>query len=491
MGTSRRSFLKESFGLAVPALVSGCASVDRFFLGDKRVLDNEVLIVGGGLSGLVAALELKKNRIPYRLVEARPSLGGRVQTLQSLADINIPMELGADLFGDLSVETHALLKELQIGKVRVQLGEPKNYYQFENRFFSYKELQKQIHPVNQHVLKIRANLMNHLNRDIEVVRQDEWRLLDQESALSYLSRVPVNISMSGLAFIEDAGHLEFGIGLRKISALQMILRWQQMQKFLQPSQAHYQVEGGNIEMIRALNQRVGGVIPEYLVRTQYELQQIIDRGFIFECHFKTAAGFELLFAKNIIFTLPMAAYERIRGLKELDYSEERKIFFKENRMGAHSKILVGVDTLGELPNSFLSSKGQGRWVCNGLQGGGADENRIRIQTLANDEAINAGEEQIQEFCKDLARWSGVEKKAAFKDDKYVVNWSSKSDFRGSKSFLAMGDLGKMFPRLLEPELEGRMYFAGESQNLSWTGSLEGAIISGKRATRHFIQRLKS
>lgn len=477
--------------MALPALVSGCASVDRFFLGDKRVLDNEVLIVGGGLSGLVAALELKKNRIPYRLVEARPNLGGRVQTLQSLDDIEVPMELGADIFGDLSVETHTLLKELQVEKVRVQLGEAKNYYQFENRFFSYKDLQKQIQPVNQHILKVRANLMSQLNRDIEVVRQDEWRLLDQESALNYLSRVPVSISIAGLAFIEDAGHLEFGVGLRKISALQLILRWHQMQKFLQPSQAYYQVEGGNIEMIRALTQRVGGVIPEYLVRTQYEFQQIIDRGFIFECHFKTATGSELLFAKNIIFTLPMAACERIRGLKNLDYSEERKTFFSESRMGAHSKILVGVDSLGELPNSFLSSKGQGRWIRNGLHGRSGVDDRIRMQTLANEEAMNAGEEQIQEFCKDLARWSGSDKKASFKDDKYVINWSSKNDYRGSKSFLTMGDVSKMYPRLLEPELDGRMYFAGESQNLGWTGSLEGAIISGKRATRHFIQRLKA
>jgi len=40
-----------------------------------------VAVVGGGLAGLAAALELTKQGHDVRLSEARPTLGGAVQTL--------------------------------------------------------------------------------------------------------------------------------------------------------------------------------------------------------------------------------------------------------------------------------------------------------------------------------------------------------------------------------------------------------------------------
>ncbi|WP_374074026.1 hypothetical protein [Bdellovibrio bacteriovorus] len=36
--------------------------MDRFFMGDKRDLKNEVVILGAGAAGLAAAFELKKKK---------------------------------------------------------------------------------------------------------------------------------------------------------------------------------------------------------------------------------------------------------------------------------------------------------------------------------------------------------------------------------------------------------------------------------------------
>ncbi|MFN9878304.1 MAG: FAD-dependent oxidoreductase, partial [Planctomycetota bacterium] len=41
---------------------------------------SRVLIVGGGLAGLAAALELQRNHVPFTLFEASDRLGGRLRT---------------------------------------------------------------------------------------------------------------------------------------------------------------------------------------------------------------------------------------------------------------------------------------------------------------------------------------------------------------------------------------------------------------------------
>src|SRR5688572_31135402 len=42
----------------------------------------DVVIVGGGLSGLAAAVELENLKIPYTLIEVKGRLGGSIATLR-------------------------------------------------------------------------------------------------------------------------------------------------------------------------------------------------------------------------------------------------------------------------------------------------------------------------------------------------------------------------------------------------------------------------
>src|SRR4051812_7372241 len=42
----------------------------------------EVIIIGAGLSGLAAAYELKKAKVPYHILELAPRVGGRVRTVR-------------------------------------------------------------------------------------------------------------------------------------------------------------------------------------------------------------------------------------------------------------------------------------------------------------------------------------------------------------------------------------------------------------------------
>lgn len=42
----------------------------------------DVVIIGGGLSGLAAAYELEKHNVDYTLIEVKRELGGSIRTLK-------------------------------------------------------------------------------------------------------------------------------------------------------------------------------------------------------------------------------------------------------------------------------------------------------------------------------------------------------------------------------------------------------------------------
>lgn len=69
----------------------------------------QVIIVGGGISGLSAAYELAKTGIPHTLIEKQPRLGGVIETRQWE---NCVLEWGPDSFISQKPEAMALIREL-------------------------------------------------------------------------------------------------------------------------------------------------------------------------------------------------------------------------------------------------------------------------------------------------------------------------------------------------------------------------------------------
>lgn len=74
----------------------------------------EIVIVGGGLSGLTLAYLLKKKKIPSTILEASFRLGGRIDTVKGVLDT--PLELGATWFSDIHTNLNDLMIELEMKK---------------------------------------------------------------------------------------------------------------------------------------------------------------------------------------------------------------------------------------------------------------------------------------------------------------------------------------------------------------------------------------
>lgn len=71
-----------------------------------------IIIVGGGLSGLLTGYLLKTEGIPFKILDARNRLGGRINTIYR--ENEAPIEMGATWFTNQHVNLIALLEELGI-----------------------------------------------------------------------------------------------------------------------------------------------------------------------------------------------------------------------------------------------------------------------------------------------------------------------------------------------------------------------------------------
>lgn len=113
-GINRRQFLTTalwgSAGLSLLPLLSSCSTLDEYLIEDQFDFENEVVIIGGGIAGLYAAYELKKNKIPFKIFEASHRLGGKIQTIDKT-------EWGAFEFRKSDTILTNLAKELNLEKV--------------------------------------------------------------------------------------------------------------------------------------------------------------------------------------------------------------------------------------------------------------------------------------------------------------------------------------------------------------------------------------
>ncbi|MEM6517213.1 MAG: NAD(P)/FAD-dependent oxidoreductase [Bacteroidota bacterium] len=133
-------------------------------------MKEQILIVGGGLSGLTIAYLLSKRNIQAKIVEASPRLGGRIQTINGT--LETPLELGATWFSDMHQNLCTLIDELGLKKFE-QFSRGKSLFQTKSfeppQEFFVPESQSPSYRIADGTQALIDTLANRLdNNDIEL-----------------------------------------------------------------------------------------------------------------------------------------------------------------------------------------------------------------------------------------------------------------------------------------------------------------------------------
>lgn len=497
MNRSRRHFLKlGAWGTGGYLLSSslGCGHLDRFFSVDRGHYDNEVLIVGAGAAGLMAAYELKKRQIPYRIFEASARLGGRVYTLESVNEDRQFLELGAESFQGHHTVVGDLCRELRLPTKT--LPDPGGSYYIDGRVLSKAEAQRELQPFVQRIIRRRLELTGDAEGDEIFSALAENRaaeVLDSISLEEFLTRIDGGKRSRAQRLFQMACEAQFGTEASTISAMQFLLSLDLENARSSPQR----VEGGMGRLTRTLYERVCGVIPDFFVKFQHQLISIEEDGRFFSCRFRTPQGQRRVLARHVILSLPAPACAGLAGWDRLALDPLRRQRIELTKLASQARVFLG------FKERFWSLKGEGpppgsgSWLGDFSQQSFWDATRgqegkrgVLSFSLSGGTGLAAGPMNAEKAMEDLGLV--YRRPRAFSDEFFrVMSWGRQPLIGGSLSYQSPGHYLRGITSFEGADYGGRLIFAGEHTETRFHGTIEGALRSGQRAASLVAASLRS
>lgn len=219
--------------------------------------ETEVIIIGAGLSGLSAAHELKKAKVPFHVLELSPRVGGRVRTVTyhqaGQPDIHVDSGMeeywqsnpAVQLIKDLKLphsESGAFSSIILQSNLCLNLETP---VEFQRKIFSPEEFAS-LHAFNRKVDPWLAECQPG-----KLPRPDLLKLKDI-SFSEFIDQQPFTARVK--EWIRISVECEMGTHWDRVSALDGLAEFS---IFLGPGQRSYRVTGGNDNFTQALAKSVG------------------------------------------------------------------------------------------------------------------------------------------------------------------------------------------------------------------------------------------
>jgi monoamine oxidase len=331
---TRRRFIKMTALAGGSTLVAGMVSQGRpAFSKPKPQGDKKIAVIGGGLAGLNAAYQLKKQGYVATVYEASDRLGGRAQSITGAVGAGLISDTGGHFINTDHLDMIALANDFGIPLFnRVEYGAqfpfPPTGFYFDGESRSEAEVAEALRP-----------LANQIAADAALLDQDFDRygpIFDRLSVENYLNINSDKIPESYIReLIVGVIRTEYGVEASQSTALQLL--------FALPT-----VDGAEVDIasysdeVFVVQEGIGKIIDGLAtaLSDQIQLQTPLTATKALGKRFRlTFATGESVDADYVILAIPFTTLRQV----EIKVRLPRTLlqFIREAQLGSNEKVLAG------------------------------------------------------------------------------------------------------------------------------------------------------
>ena len=412
-----------------------------------------MIIIGGGIAGLAAALELARNKFSVRVIEAKARFGGRIHTLHAGPG---PIELGAEF---VHGQSPPLLEAIRRAKLKTQAVPEKNRLFQNGRFKELKLWDIVDKAINR--IDIRQPDCSFEQFLIRQKIKDPTRTFARNFVMGFDAANPNSASAHALRRAEYSAeqiHLETALRVTKgYSAL--------VEYFVKQIKDHggHLVSGARVRHIGWKKGKVKITAEQNNGRKTFNAEVAV-----------IALPLGILKSKVVKFepSLP----EKIEAVRGLEFGNVVKIIFQfKERTWEDFGFVHAFNE--PIPTWWSDSRGP---ILTGWAGG-PKADALRKHSRTDMEAL--GLNILRKILFGKASPAALRKQFVAS---HYHNWAGDPHIRGAYSYIPVNGLD--LPKLLGAPVAETLFFAGEATVTdAQTGTVFGALDTGVRAAREILK----
>ncbi len=474
----RREFIRKS-ALAAAALTLPLESCK----GSQKAT---IAIIGGGISGLTAAYQLKKAGIDAMIYEASGRTGGRVLTVEDGVIEGAHVDLGAEFVDSVHDDIISLSKELNVELLDMRLDEliPKVYF-FDGKLMLEKEVVEALQPF---AVRLTQDV-NALPDELHYSNAESFRVFDEQTVSSYLKSIGMNGWL--LTLLEMAMVGEYAMEANEQSAVNLLhmlatpISYSEHYHLLGDFHEVFKFKGGSHSFTKALSAQV-----ESQVKFNYALKSLTKAKEGYELIFDVNGKKEIVKADYVLLAVSVGVLRKLEI--NADLSDRKKKWIAQAGMGNAVKLAMGFHRRvwrekGFQGYTFTDVNVTEFWDSSLLVDTETGSLTFAGGGIVGDEFAKLSNSAIRE--KWLTGADGIF--AGLKDqhngniNKFV--WSTYPFTMGSYTSYRAGQWSEFAG--VEGEPAGNVLFAGECCSIEHQGYMNGAAETGRHAAEEIIKRL--
>ena len=436
----------------------------------------DVVVVGGGASGLTAARRLVEQGLSVAVLEARDRLGGRIATILPSNSI-VPLELGAEFVHGMPPEIFSLpASEFALYEIQGQFWMSQN---------------GQLRPGNG-----RERSMERTLREVKAWRGEDRSL---ESLLDERFPAPLHAPARGIIQTYVEG---FDAADSQTVSIKWIAQTEKAAKSIEGSR-RFRMASGYGHLVSWLRDRLPSDRAQVQLNTIVHEVQWSPGHVTISAHAPSGEAIEPVSARAAVITLPLGVLTAppgdaaaVRFVPDLCVKQQALEFLS---MGHAFKVVLRFreafwertsSPFPQLPRlDFLLTPDEtfpGWWtsyplVAPLLNAWVAGPRAAPLASQADSRTIGQAVEALAHILQ-----VSVHELEAELQSRHFHNWSADPYARGAYSYVRVGGLDA--PRQLGEPLADTLFFAGEATDSDGhTGTVHGAMATGNRVAGEILR----